>query len=153
MGADIHMVIEAFYDRRWMGLCDPDRLPELTNPSGSYSIISGRNYRLFHHLAGVRSWPEWGESLLAPPRGFPADMSDLAHFRLIGDYDKGFHSASWTTFEEFLMAYNLAEEGYASCCKPPRNPTIFTESDLLGHMWSDLRYSKLPVRIVFAFDN
>ncbi len=151
MGADIHLVIEAKFNDKWVGLCEPGyTIPKLNKES--YAIIDSRNYCLFHHLASVRSWPEWGPSLLGEPRGFPIDASDMSYWYLIdSEQDFGYHSASWATLEEFLMAYNMAEKQYALNRKEEYKS--IDEYSILGHLWYRLRYYKRPVRIVFAFDN
>jgi hypothetical protein len=155
MGTDIHMVIEANFDGKWVGLCEPDHtIPALFDAQGNrYADISSRHYRLFHHLAEVRSWSEWGQSLIGPPRGFPKDYSDMAYYYLI-DPNQGFgyHSASWATLEEFIKAYNLAREDHAKAQKETKYQPV-DDKYLLGQMNSRLRYYRRPVRILFAFDS
>ena len=102
MGADIHGVVERFWNDKWVAfrMISPFHGIYGKKP-GEFDVplARSRNYERFAALAGVR-----GDG--PPPKGLPADASDTAKmlFEMEGD-----HSPSWLPLREATAIFKNTE--------------------------------------------
>ena len=132
MGCDIHLFVEQFRGNKWVARQPPNhgwkRQP--------YEWPVDRNYHMFSFLADVRSYPGSPQPL-AEARGMPVDCSKVV-VREVQRWAGDGHNHSHFTLEE-LRACDRISDDYL----PDLTQLIY---DLGG-------LGKLPVRIVFWFDN
>lgn len=113
MGCDIHLMVEAKRDGRWvrigrkaLKLSDGDQYDREYD-----NVYSGRNYSLFSMLADVRNGYGFagvdtgdGYTPISPPRGVPDDASP-EYKTSVEDYGADGHSHSWHTLAQ-LKSYD-----------------------------------------------
>jgi len=116
MGCDIHMYVERKVGQKWCrvsekkGITHPYYEEALNDKAKNYfnrkTWTTGRNYKLFGLLAGVRS------SVFLPffsPRGLPSDLSaGCKREWKLGETD--WHSASYLTLTELLSIQDKIED-------------------------------------------
>jgi len=105
MGADIHLVLERKHKGRWIGLHAFDsKIFDATSVTGYHFFHAcERNYVRFAALAGVRSHGP-------APKGYPADISDLAQM-MIEQWDSDGHSHTWYYLDEAARIFKETERG------------------------------------------
>lgn len=134
MGCDIHGVVQM-------------RHSDLPRWNDVACIDSGRNYRLFSALAGVRQGDD-DEPMIAEPRGLPSDFTMFGDEHPL-DYPKamiwmGDHSFSWLTLDEIETWPGWTDERRANV----------GEQFFAWIRWLRLKCGKgRSARIVFGFDN
>ena len=139
MGCDIHGVVEQKIGGKWVGL----------------GVFGERSYRMFARMAGVRNRDDVE---FIPPRGYPEDMSDLAHY--VMDYwDDDGHSRSWLSGTKM---FGILKEVEGDTHSYEWSDTWLTSHGRVhGSYWS-YKNDKLweaddprpeDLRFVFCFDN
>jgi len=95
MGTDIHMYVEIDRGKGWEtgDEWDSGHVPY------DLQVYTGRNYRLFSRLAGVRR--DWDIEPISKLRGIPEDACREVR-RLWNDY--GEHTPTWLRLDEILNA-------------------------------------------------
>jgi len=161
MGTDIHLYAEVKLKNEWYCIRNYDEHLETSaltistraplregDLSGVWWNLSGRNYRLFAALAGVR-----GEG--PKPKGLPHDVSAVV--RMYHDeWGSEIHSASWATAEEFFSAYLAVAQVGTERMNKYLQLTLQQSRDIALQTFL-LQQCSLPqgceYRFVFWFDN
>lgn len=167
MGCDIHMVLERKIKDEWVGvhhyhgfegaaLRSMDYLAkDKPNPQGWISFrITGRDYRMFGELAGVRTSGTLGNE----PQGLPEDASQLT-LALANEWGMDGHSHSHLSLTKFAQAYAAAMDQTAQLVEHRLHPTEQTQTwfnDICTlitgfDIYAYNRYDDF--RICFWFDN
>lgn len=155
MGCDIHFVLERRSDKlgKWIGVFSSTVTPRL--PMRSYDdhnlgtlsncapTVSGRNYKFFASLAGVRGdGPE--------PNGVPDDASDLALVDIEGWGGDG-HSHGHCGFDEFYTKHMMTTD--SSLYKKLVVEKLKGETSILDRLFWENEEERAKYRFIFWFDN
>ena len=112
MGCDIHLFQEKKVDGKWVTAdkwsLDPERGIESEYVSYKDALYSGRNYRLFSVLAGVRNGAGFagvrtGDPVtpISQPRGVPDDCCVQCKAE-VERWGRNAHSHSWLTLDDIV---------------------------------------------------